>query len=540
MRTITKELFKNTPLFQALSESILVLDGAMGTQIQSYELEESDFKGQQLKDHTNTLKGNNDILCLTQPTIIKEIYDTYLQAGTDIITTNTFNATKISQADYGTDHLVYDINYEGAKIAREKADEWTKRTPDKPRFVVGSLGPTKKMGSLSPNINDPSYRTASFDDFRDNYEEQILGLLEGGADLLIIETITDLLNVRAALVAADKVFQKKDKALPIMISATLIDTSGRILSGHGLDAFLAAVKSDYVISLGLNCSFGAKDLIPYIEKLSENQDLFISVHPNAGMPDEEGHYGELPEDTAKLLETLIKHQQVNILGGCCGTTPKHIEKIAQGIKGHKPRPIPLLADNISFVGTEMVSLNKGTPLLSVADALASSISDDYIEALDDEDYDSVIDELKDLLEDNYDLLKINLDSLDNTQDVMDHLLKYIASEPSVSKYPLVIESSEWMIIETALKAIQGRFIINYLGTETDETLIKEHHDFINNYGSLCPTDMGSPNTDIEANKPLIGIMNLDHIDELLLDKHPLLKKAKEDGKKLIIYDPRYV
>jgi 5-methyltetrahydrofolate--homocysteine methyltransferase len=540
MRTITKELFKNTPLFQALSESILVLDGAMGTQIQSYELEESDFKGQQLKDHTNTLKGNNDILCLTQPTIIKEIYDTYLQAGTDIITTNTFNATKISQADYGTDHLVYDINYEGAKIAREKADEWTKRTPNKPRFVVGSLGPTKKMGSLSPNINDPSYRTASFDDFRDNYEEQILGLLEGGADLLIIETITDLLNVRAALVAADKVFQKKDKALPIMISATLIDTSGRILSGHGLDAFLAAVKSDYVISLGLNCSFGAKDLIPYIEKLSENQDLFISVHPNAGMPDEEGHYGELPEDTAKLLETLIKHQQVNILGGCCGTTPKHIEKIAQGIKGHKPRPIPLLPDNISLAGTEMVSLNKGTPLLSVADALASSISDDYIEALDDEDYDSVIDELKDLLEDNYDLLKINLDSLDNTQDVMNHLLKYMASEPSISKYPLVIESSNWPVIETALKAIQGRFIINYLGTETDETLIKEHHDFINNYGSLCPIDESRPNTDIESNSHPIKMMNLKHADEVFLDQHPLLKKAKENGKELIIYDPRYV
>lgn len=539
MRTITKELFKNTPLFQALSESILVLDGAMGTQIQSYELEESDFKGQQLNDHTNTIKGNNDILCLTQSTIIKEIYDTYLQAGTDIITTNTFNATKISQADYGTDHLVYDINYEGAKIAREKADEWTKRTPDKPRFVVGSLGPTKKWVHF-PNINDPSYRTASFDDFRENYEEQILGLLEGGADLLIIETITDLLNVRAALVAADRVFKKKDKVLPIMISATLIDTSGRILSGHNLGAFLAAVKSDYVISLGLNCSFGAKDLIPYIEKLSEDQDLFISVHPNAGMPDEEGHYGELPEDTAKLLETLIKHQQVNILGGCCGTTPKHIEKIAQGIKGHKPRPIPLLPDNISLAGTEMVSLNKDTPLLSIADALISSISDDYIEALKDEDYDSVIDELKDLLEDDYDLLKINLDGLDNSQDAMDHLLKYMASEPSISKYPLVIESSDWMVIETALKAIQGRFIVNYLGTETDENLIKEHRDFINNYGGIRPTDMGSTNTDIEANSHPIKMMNLKYADKVFLDEHPLLKKAKEDGKELIICDPRYV
>ena len=322
-----------------LKERILILDGAMGTMIQRHRLEEEDFRGDRFKNHSHLLKGNNDLLSITRPDIIKEIHAQYFQAGADIAETNTFSGTTIAQADYHLEHIVYELNFQSAKIAKEVAVEFTKKEPDKPRFVAGAVGPTNRTLSISPNVNDPGYRAVTFDQLKVAYKEQVKGLMDGGADLLLVETIFDTLNAKAALFGIQELFDEEGKTLPIMVSGTITDASGRTLSGQTTEAFLISVSHVPLLSVGLNCALGARQLRPYLQILNQQAPFFVSAYPNAGLPNEFGQYDEGPEEMGTQIDEFLKEGLVNILGGCCGTTPAHIKVIAELAKKYKPRQV---------------------------------------------------------------------------------------------------------------------------------------------------------------------------------------------------------
>jgi 5-methyltetrahydrofolate--homocysteine methyltransferase len=329
----------STDIYEILKKRIMVLDGAMGTMIQRYKLQEEDFRNEALKSHSHSLKGNNDLLCITRPDVIKTIHAEYFAAGADIAETNTFGANAVAQEDYKLQHLVYDINYQGAKIAKEVADEFTKKEPNKPRFVAGSMGPTTKIASMSPDVNDPGFRAITFDQLVKAFKEQARGLIDGGADLLLIETITDTLNSKAALFAIEELFEEIGKRFPIMVSGTITDASGRTLTGQTTEAFLISVSHVPLLSIGLNCALGAKELRPYLQVLAKESDFFVSAHPNAGLPNEFGEYDETPEQMAAQIEVFLKENLINIVGGCCGTTPPHIKAIAELAAKYKPREL---------------------------------------------------------------------------------------------------------------------------------------------------------------------------------------------------------
>lgn len=320
-----------------LKERILVIDGAMGTMIQRHKLEEEDFRGERFKNHSHPLKGNNDILSITRPDIIKDIHRQYLEAGADILETNTFSGTTIAQADYKLEDAVYDINYYSAKIAKEVAEEFTRKDPTKPRFVAGAMGPTNKTASLSPDVNSPGYRAITFDELALAFKQQAKALMDGGVDVLLLETIIDTLNVKAALFAIQELFEEEGRSIPVMVSGTITDASGRTLSGQTTDAFLISVSHVPLLSIGLNCALGASALRPYLQVLDENAPFFVSAYPNAGLPNEFGHYDQTPEEMAAQIEEFLKEGLVNIVGGCCGTTPEHIKLIAEVAKKYKPR-----------------------------------------------------------------------------------------------------------------------------------------------------------------------------------------------------------
>lgn len=326
-------------LQQIAQERILILDGAMGTMIQRYKLEEEDFRNDALKEHHSPLKGNNDLLSITRPEVIKEIHAAYFEAGADIAETNTFSSTTIAQADYHLEHLAYQLNFESAKIAKEVADEFTAKCPDKPRFVAGSIGPTNRTASLSPDVNDPGYRAVTFEQLKDAYREQIKGLLDGGVHLLLVETVFDTLNAKAALMAIDEECHERGVDVPIMVSGTITDASGRTLSGQTTEAFLISISHMPLFSVGLNCALGASQLRPYLQTLSDKSEFLVSAHPNAGLPNEFGEYDETAEEMADQIREFLKSGLVNILGGCCGTTPEHITAIAEAAKEFKPRKI---------------------------------------------------------------------------------------------------------------------------------------------------------------------------------------------------------
>ncbi len=326
-------------LLALAQERILILDGAMGTMIQRYKLTEDDFRNEDLKDHAHPLQGNNDLLSVTRPDIIREIHQEYFAAGADIAETNTFSSTSIAQADYGLEYLVYDINFQSAKIAREVADEFTAREPHKPRFVAGSLGPTNKTASLSPDVNDPGYRAVTFDELVEAYHEQITGLVEGGIDMLLVETVFDTLNAKAALFAIQTYFEENQRMLPIMVSGTITDASGRTLSGQTTEAFWNSIMHGDLFSVGLNCALGAKDLQPYLRELSRHAHCLVTAHPNAGLPNEFGEYDQTPEEMATEIEEFAQKGYLNIVGGCCGTTPEHIQAIARMAEKYAPRAV---------------------------------------------------------------------------------------------------------------------------------------------------------------------------------------------------------
>ncbi len=331
---------KNTAaLYKALNERILVLDGAMGTMLQRYKFSEEDYRGERFNDWEYSLKGNNDLLSLTQPHAIEEVHRKYLEADADIIETNTFSGTTIAMADYHMEELVYELNYESAKIARKICDEFTNRNPDKPRFVAGSMGPTNKTASLSPDVNDPGFRAITFDELRSAYKLQAEALLDGGSDILLVETIFDTLNAKAALFAIDEIQEERNIKIPIMVSGTITDASGRTLSGQTAEAFLISISHLSLLSVGLNCALGAKQLTPYLETLSKNSDFFISAYPNAGLPNAFGQYDESPEFIAEQIREYAEKGLINIIGGCCGTTPPHIKAIADLVRDYQPRKI---------------------------------------------------------------------------------------------------------------------------------------------------------------------------------------------------------
>lgn len=326
-------------LYKALNARILILDGAMGTMLQRHKFEEEDFRGDRFKDWPSPLKGNNDLLSLTQPQAIEDIHRQYFEAGADIIETNTFSGTTIAMADYGMEELVTELNYESARIARKVADEYTAKTPDKPRFVAGAIGPTNKTASLSPDVNDPGYRAITFDELKEAYKQQAKALLDGGSDILLVETIFDTLNAKAALFAIDEIQDERNIRVPIMVSGTITDASGRTLSGQTAEAFLISVSHLNLLSVGFNCALGAQQLTPYLEVLSHSTDFAVSAYPNAGLPNAFGQYDETPEDMAEQIKEFVDKGLINIIGGCCGTTPEHIKAIADLAKNYKPREI---------------------------------------------------------------------------------------------------------------------------------------------------------------------------------------------------------
>lgn len=324
-------------ILESIQERILILDGAMGTMIQRHKLEENDFREGWFEDSKKPLKGNNDLLSLTRPEIIKDIHRAYFEAGADIVETNTFSGTTVAQADYDLESAVYDINFHGAKIAKEVANEFTLKEPNKPRYVAGSIGPTTKLSSMSPDVNDPGFRAITFDELVVAFEEQVTALMDGGCDLLLVETVTDTLNAKAALFAIQNVFEKKGETLPIMVSGTITDASGRTLTGQTTEAFLVSIQHMPLLSVGLNCALGAEDMKPYLKVMADKSEFYVSAHPNAGLPNELGAYDQSPEMMAGYVEVFLKEGYLNILGGCCGTTPEHIKAIAAVAKNYKPR-----------------------------------------------------------------------------------------------------------------------------------------------------------------------------------------------------------
>ena len=472
-------------LQKILHERILLLDGAMGTMIQRYNLSEEDFRGAKLREHPHDLKGNNDLLSITQPGIIKEIHRSYLDAGADIIETNTFSATSVSQADYKTEHLAYEINFAAAKIAKVISAEFNKKENKKPRFVAGALGPTNKMLSLSPNVNDPGYRAVTFDQMVIAYYEAVRGLVDGGVDILLIETIFDTLNAKAAIYACLKYLEEKGIALPIMISGTIVDQSGRTLSGQTTEAFYISVShTKNLLSIGLNCALGAKQMRPFVEDLSNISDKFLSVYPNAGLPNEMGGYDETPETMSGVLEDFLKSGFVNIIGGCCGTTPAHIKMIGEIVKKYKPR-IPKKREPILCLsGMEPLFYRSDSNFMNIGERTNVTGSKKFARLIKESKYEEALSVARDQVEGGAQVIDVNMDEgMLESEVVMTKFLNLVASEPDIAKLPIMIDSSKWSVIEAGLKCLQGKGIVNSISLKEGEEVFKEHARKILMYGA---------------------------------------------------------
>ncbi|MDU4739422.1 homocysteine S-methyltransferase family protein, partial [Clostridium sp.] len=466
-----------------LEKRILVIDGAMGTNIQSFMLKEADYRGDLLKEFPIDQKGNNDLLSITKPEVIDEIHRGFLEVGADIIETNTLNSNRISQSDFGLENLVYDLNYKSAKLAKMACDDFSKKDGKK-RYVAGSIGPTNRMASLSPNVEDPGYRNISFDQLKDAYVEQIGALIDGGIDLVLIETIFDSLNARAAIMAANDVFRLKNKILPIMVSGTISDKSGRILSGQNLLAFAASMKNENIISIGLNCSFGARDLNQFIKELSETQDLFVSVYPNAGLPNELGFYDESPEITSKCIEEMLKEGYLNIVGGCCGTTYEHIKAIANIAKNYKPRIVKGIEIESVYSGLEITKVNKESNFINIGERTNVSGSLRFARLIREKKYEEALSIAKEQVENGAQIIDINFDDgLLDSEKEMDYFLKLLASEPDISAKPIMIDSSRWEVIEKGLKVIQGKHIVNSISLKNGEEDFLKKAKIIKDFGA---------------------------------------------------------
>ncbi len=467
-----------------LEKRILILDGAMGTMIQDYQLSEDDFRGEIFKNHTSPLKGNNDILSLTQPEIVKEIERKYLEAGADIILTNTFSGTSLGQADYALEHIIYDLNFQSAKIAKEVAEEITRQEPHKPRFVAGSLGPTNKTTSLSPDVNDPGYRAISFDQLVDIYKEQAAALMDGGVDILMVETIFDTLNAKAALFAISTLFEERSTKLPIMVSGTITDASGRTLSGQVTEAFWNSISHMDILSIGLNCALGADMMRSYIQELSRIAHVPISVHPNAGLPNEFGQYDETPEYTAKILGEFAAEGLINIVGGCCGTTPDHINAIAKEVARYKPRKVIAPDGFMHLSGLEPLTVKPDSMFVNIGERTNVTGSKKFARLIKDENYEEALAVAMSQVEGGAQIIDVNLDEgmLDSEAE-MKRFLNLIASEPEIAKLPIMIDSSKWSVIEEGLKCTQGKSVVNSISLKEGENVFKDRARLIKKYGA---------------------------------------------------------
>lgn len=469
---------------QLLKERVLLLDGAMGTMIQRYQLEEADYRGEAFREHPCDLKGNNDLLSLTQPHIIREIHEAYLEAGSDILETNTFNATRISQADYQCEDQVYDINFHSAKIAAEAAKAYTQRDPQKPRFVAGSIGPTNKTASMSPDVNDPGYRATSFDEMKLAYREQCQGLLDGGADLLLVETVFDTLNAKAALMGIEELLREKGIRIPVMVSGTITDASGRTLSGQTLEAFMHSLDHVDLLSIGLNCSLGAKEMRPYLKDMASLSTHFVSVHPNAGLPNQFGEYDETPEQMSVLMKDFLDEGYVNIVGGCCGTTPDHIAAFAKLLEKASPRLPREKQAGLKLSGLEPLTVYEGSNFINVGERCNVAGSRKFARLIREKKYEEALGIARKQVEEGAQILDINLDdAMLDAQQEMHTLIKLLVSEPEISRVPLMIDSSKFEVIETGLKCIQGKAVVNSISLKEGEAAFLEQAQKIRSYGA---------------------------------------------------------
>jgi 5-methyltetrahydrofolate--homocysteine methyltransferase len=479
-----QSLTKNHPIHNQLSRRILVLDSAMGTMIQQYKLSEQDFRGTRFQHHAVDLKGNNDILSLTKPEIIQEIHLANLQAGADIIETNTFNASVISQRDYQMQEFVYEMNRAAGQIARNVVDTFMANSEDRPRFVAGSLGPTNQTASLSPRVEQPAYRAVTFDDVRVSYKEEVRGLLDGGVDLLLLETVFDTLNAKAALFAIEEVFEEEGKRLPVMLSVTIVDASGRTLSGQTLEAFWISVSHADLLSIGINCAMGGEQLRPYIEELSRLAPLYVSIHPNAGLPNAFGGYDQSPKHMAGILGEFAEAGFVNIVGGCCGTTPDHIAAIADALSGKKPRAITTKKIFPSFSGLEPLVVRSDSNFINVGERCNVTGSKRFARLIREQKYEEALEIARSQVDNGAQILDINMDEgMLDAPAVLHHFLNLIASEPEICRVPLMLDSSKWSVIETGLKCVQGKAIINSISMKEGERAFKEQARLARRYGA---------------------------------------------------------
>ncbi|MCK5087455.1 MAG: homocysteine S-methyltransferase family protein, partial [Melioribacteraceae bacterium] len=468
-----------------LKERILVLDGAMGTMIQRHQLTENQYRGEKFKDHPIDLKGNNDILSLTQPEIILNIHREYLSAGADIIETNTFNGTAISQADYKTEQFVYEINYESAKLAKRAAAEFTELTPNKPRFAAGALGPTNKTLSLSPDVNDPGYRSVIFDEMASAYKEEARGLIDGGCDILLIETIFDTLVAKAAIYGVQELCEENNINIPIMISGTIVDQSGRTLSGQTTEAFWNSISNTKnLLSVGLNCSLGPKQMRPYIEELSNITDCFVSLYPNAGLPNEFGDYDESPEIMKTILNEYANSGFYNIVGGCCGTTPDHIKVFAEMVENLPVRKIPHIKPYLRLSGLEPLTLRPESNFINIGERTNVAGSRKFARLIREENYEEALQVAMDQVDGGAQIIDVNMDdAMLDSEESMTKFLNMLSSEPAITKVPVMLDSSSWSVIEAGLKTIQGKGIVNSISLKEGEEVFKDHAGKILNYGA---------------------------------------------------------
>lgn len=468
-----------------LSKRIMLLDGAMGTMIQRHKLTEEDYRGERFKSHSVNLKGNNDLLSLTQPEIILDIHREYLKAGSDIIETNTFNGTSISQSDYEMEEFVYEINYESAKLAKRAVDEFNIITPEKPRFVAGSMGPTNKTLSMSPDVNDPGYRAVTFDQVKLSFKEQAKGLIDGGADILLIETVFDTLVAKAALVGVEELFEEMNLTLPIMISGTIVDQSGRTLSGQTTEAFYITIaNTKNLLSIGLNCSLGPQQMRPHIEELSRISDCYISLYPNAGLPNEFGAYDETPEVMRYVLNDYAQHGFFNIVGGCCGTTPDHIRAFAEMIENVTPRKPQKIEKYLRLSGMEPLIINDDSIFANIGERTNVAGSRMFARLIREEKYEDALVVARDQVEGGAQIIDVNMDdAMLNSEVSMTKFLNMISSEPDIAKLPIMIDSSKWSVLEAGLKCLQGKGIVNSISLKEGEKEFKHHAKKIMEYGA---------------------------------------------------------
>jgi len=477
---------KTKQLENLLKERVLVMDGAMGTMIQAFKLQEANFRGRRFKDHACDLQGNNDLLSLTKPDVIESIHRDFLEAGADIISTNTFNSTAVSQADYQTEGLVYELNKTGAALARKAADQFSAATPDKPRFVAGSLGPTNVTLSISPDVNNPGFRTTTFDRMADIYAEAAAGLIDGGADILLIETIFDTLNGKAAIYGIRTYMEKNKINRPLIISGTITDASGRTLSGQTAEAFWYSVAHARPLCVGFNCALGSKELRPHIQTLSAVTSCFTSTHPNAGLPDEMGDYKDDPELMAAVIREFVESGYVNMVGGCCGSTPAHIKAIAQQVKGLKPRQRPVPQNQTALSGLEPLIIDKNSLFVNIGERTNVTGSRKFAKLITAKKYEKALEVAREQVENGAQMIDINMDeAMLDSEEEMTVFLNLIASEPEICKVPVMLDSSKWSVIEAGLKCIQGKGVVNSISMKEGEEQFIHQAKKVMKYGAAA-------------------------------------------------------